>query len=210
MNPYIVHKPRPFSILHKPRPFAAGAPSGLVWPELADMHEKILDHAAVTETGVYTQWFSEPLGAETPHEGLEVQCRITWIFKCHRKDVEDARGKLDVTINRSLLPTQTCVWWRRLTEAEKLTCQSNLEYSETWSNVQRIILVDTNWKSYYFDFVVRDAESREAVIEAPSWAHWSESRVQNARPTWEHKLLLRHSTGPRNRPSGEQDIYYDI
>jgi hypothetical protein len=172
--------------------------TGFVWSRLADLHEKILSYAAVTETGSYRQWFSKPLGAETPDDDrrlmyMSVEGWVTWIFKCNRKDIENAHGELEVTIKRSLLPTQTCVWWQSLTEQEKLTCQSNLEYSKTWSNVQRIIMVHSNSAYsplYYFDFQVHNDEPEmEATSQAPRWEHWTEYKETNVRPLFEDTFI---------------------
>jgi hypothetical protein len=219
MNPYTVCRPRPFAAgapTQQPPPPPQPQrpePTGLVWSELEDVHQQILDHAAVTCDASYTQWFVWSLEPETPDDDpddIQVQCQITWIFKRHRNNIKDAHGKLEVTIKRSLLPTQTSVWWQDLTDAEKLTCKTNLEYENTWSDVQRIVLRHRGlWQRYNFEFEVRDTEGRAAVSQAPSWAHWSADRETNARPTFADKLLLKRSTGV-GRYSGDQYIYYTI
>jgi hypothetical protein len=177
-NPYIVPlHTAAFSTVRNPEAMEHRV---LDWLKLKDLHEKILEHAAVTETRSYRQWFYKPLGAETPDDErklkhMRVEGLVTCIFKRNRKDIDNAHGELEVTIKRSLLPTQTCVWWQSLTEQEKLTCQSNLEYSKTWSNVQRIIMVHSDLSYspiYYFDFQVHNNEPEmKAISQAPRWVH---------------------------------------
>jgi hypothetical protein len=143
----------------------------------------------------------EKLSETTLHDweerGLEdmfVECQITWIFKRKRKSIDDSNGELEVTITRSVLPKQTCVWWQRLTIEEKNACVRNLKYDRTWSKVLSItIFCSNNSQLYSYKLKHLDDEGNETVDDAPTWATWSEYRVNSMRPMFEESLSLMHS-----------------
>jgi hypothetical protein len=205
MNPYIIRNPYRFTT---GAPTPNSEPFQWDFEKLKDVKQQILEHAAVTETVSYSQWVSRPLGAETPYddrrlEDMQVECQITWIFKRHRKNIKNAHGKLDVTIKRSLKSQQTCIWWKRLTREEKNACERNLQYEQTWFNVQTLFMTAGSWNQYEFEFYVGDENQEWTWTKAPVWAQWAKQREENTRNMFQEKLSLQ-------RTEGGKDIYYSV
>jgi hypothetical protein len=115
-------------------------------------------------------------------KNMTVRCEITWIFKRYRKNLISSHGKLDVTIKRSMVPTQTCTWWKHLTPAEQTAVQNNLEYNETWNNLLSIRLICSKNKSvtenntYSLQFL-QHIRKVFNIVHAPVWATWGEDRA---------------------------------
>ena len=235
MNLYTVCKPRAFTLgaptednaaksreeAPKPRPEAPG------WLDFDEgIRDQILANAAITLTGSLLRDFDfiegPPEGVTTDRvewkaRGLNwlcVECRITWIFKRKRKSIEDARGELEVTIKREVLPEQTSVYWKKMTVVEQNACVSNLMYEKTWSNVDSIIiqLLSEADSTYCFRFFCDDSENSTQDLDAPPWAKWSLTQAEGVRTPFETELLLNYSTeiGIDYDPDVVRWMRYDI
>jgi hypothetical protein len=137
---------------------------------------------------------------------MSVECEITWIFKRYRKDILSSDGILEVTMTRFLLPTQTCVWWKRLTDLEKTVVTNNLKYKQTWSNVLSIKLIcSNNIQIYRLHFLLpRDEDGHNIVAHAPQWATWAQRRADWVSFHLPNVLALQC----RTRNSEETDIIF--
>jgi hypothetical protein len=164
----------------KPKP----RPKELGWPDLEDnLQRLILDKIPLKMEGTYKQFFEVEKPAATTEdswyqrhlESMSVECGIEWIFERHRKDIFNLHDRLEVTMKRSLLPEQTCVWWKRLTPEEQILVKNTLDYEHKWTNVLSIKLISRSW-DYRLQFLLKSDKECQ-VFHAPEWATWSTERA---------------------------------
>jgi hypothetical protein len=226
MNLYTVCKPRAFTLgaptednaaksreeAPKPRPEAPKPrPEAPGWNDFEKgIRDQILEHAAITLTESCVKHFdfttppNELWGITTTTADwndrglnwLSVKCRCTWIFKRKRKSIEDRTGELKVTIKREVLPEQTCVYWKKMTEEEQNACSRELMYEKTWSHVNSIAMDLHRESDQTYRFVLfaafYDIPEDRAYI-APAWATWSLTQCANMRTAFEDELLLNYT-----------------
>lgn len=177
MNAYIVCNPYRFTT---GAPTPKSKPNGLVWSQLGDLKEKILEHAAITHKEEYRQGFTNPLLPDT-----SIMCQVTWIFKRKRRSILSEHGELEVTINRKMLDRQKA----KMTPEEKETYRKSLEYEQTWPYISEIILhkYNSQKQQYNVKFVHLNNQKQEIIDSLPDWVLWRENKIHEV---FENQMLL--------------------
>jgi hypothetical protein len=201
MNPYIICNPYRFTT---GAPTPNSKPHGLVWSQFGDLQGPILEHAAIKHDFRNLIWCRNPLAeqlrSELRDEHENLWCDQTLTFQRKRKGIQDPRGELAVTITRSL--AKDSFLERELTKEELTFCETQLKYSKTWSDVEKIILsVDHRQHLVMYDvnFVIRNKDKTISTLEnqdneVPGWVKWSKVREAQARPILEKEFFLTRST----------------
>jgi hypothetical protein len=224
MNPYIICNPYRFTT---GAPTPNSKPPVIDWGALQDVQEKILNEAAETHKFESVVLCPHPLGEQYPH----VFCLQTMIFQRKRKAIEDPRGELTVTITRSVSEWHLDAIHKhvKLTDEQRTFCKTELNYSQTWCNVEKIHLeidyssdqlptrsADRIYQTMYcISFGVRKAKAKVWVFP-PTWVKWSKNTETQAQHILENKLYLTRSV-PKTMYStnsvpehDDEDILYSI
>jgi hypothetical protein len=221
MNPYIICNPYRFTT---GAPTPNSKPHGIVWSELEDVHERILEHATKKHDFIDIIWCRNPLGeqlhSDLRDEDEKLMCFQTLTFQRQRKGVQDPLGELAVTITRSLYADSFRA--RELTEEQLTFCKTQLKYQKTWSDVEKIILsVDPTeiFLKYHVNFVIRNKDMGEMVEstlenqvpgseenQVPGWVKWSSFREYEARPILANDFFLKRSVPKHHDDTIEYSI----